>query len=202
MDAGYVVFIDEGPDLRSSFFFHPAGDLLIALGGIFALLQDPGGVLFQDLPQSLRNFFQILPGLLEFMGIQVYILHPHRGGKNIQVAIVNFPPVGTDNGGSGLIAQCKIRIVLISADHQLIQPPDHGNERNASQQSHHRQNPLMMATVQADTLMFLLFSAPSHRFSPSSGHQAINGQQGNPSPPIAAHILIVWEGLAFMRTSR
>ena len=75
MDTGNVLLQNIAPDLIRRLRRNAAGHLLIAAAGILRLLQDPLGLFSQPFPQKEGELFQIHPGLLQLLGVQVDVLH-------------------------------------------------------------------------------------------------------------------------------
>ena len=74
----------------------------------------------QNLTQGPADQINVFLSLLQLPGIEVNILHPHRGCKNIHIPVVNIAPLRCDCCGSGLISQCFGRVIIIFGHHQLI----------------------------------------------------------------------------------
>ena len=178
MDAGYVVFIDKGPDLSGCLFLHPGADLFIAAFEVLRLFLDPGGVLLQDLPQFPGDHRDVRFGLFQFMGIQVYIFHADGGGQNVHIPVQDVPPVAADGSAAALVPQGLPGIIVIIPDHQAVQPPQHRQKQCNTQHQHHQADPSVLAGVPAQAVVFLPVSP--HLPSP----YIKTGQQGKPSPPV------------------
>ena len=88
MDTGNVLLQNIAPDLIRRLRRNAAGHLLIAAAGILRLLQNPLGLFSQPFPQKEGELFQIYPGLLQLLGVQVDVLHRAAYRQHIHVPVV------------------------------------------------------------------------------------------------------------------
>ena len=81
------------------------------------------------------------------MGVQIYIFHTDGGRQNIHIAVIDVAPLGCDGGGSGLVAQSLVRIVVVVHHHKPIQLRSNGQKCQHTQQYHHKQNSVMLPRI-------------------------------------------------------
>ena len=162
MDACYVVFIHKCPDLRRTFLIDAGSDLLVTLLQICSLLPNPRRILFEDFSQHIGNTVNILLRLFQFVRIQINVLHTGRGCQNIHIPVVDIAPLGRDCRGSGLIAQCLRRIIVVLNYHELIKLRHNRQKRQNSQHHRHPHDTLMLAGICPESACF---PGPFHIFS-------------------------------------
>ena len=117
MDAGNLVLVNVRTNLGGNFLPYPILDQLIAFGQVLCFFLDHRRVNFQKLPKLKRNGIYVCLGLLQLVGIQIYVLYTDRCGQDIHIAIVNCAPVCCYGRGPGLIAKRQLGIFLIAAHH-------------------------------------------------------------------------------------
>ena len=160
MDAGNVLRIDVVPDLRGGFLVNRTPHLLIAFPGIRRLLGNPRRVFFQNIPQRPGNLVDIRLGLLQFVRIQIYILHRLRGCQQFHVAVKNVPPLGHHGGGAGLVPQSKVRVIVVVPDHQAVQPRPHRHKCRQTQQQCRQHHPPVLARIQPQAVILCFHGPP------------------------------------------
>ena len=196
MNAGNALFIDVIPDDSGGFLVNAGADLLVAPLDVHRLLLDPGGILSQDFPQRPGNFGNIRLGLLQLVRVEVHILHADGGRQNVHVPVEDVPPVGGHRRRAGLVAQSEGGIVIVIRHHQAVQPKPHRQEGQRPQQRGYQHDAPVLTAVQPQAVKFPLL--PPHK-PPAFLSRYNFGQQGNPSPPSAAAILLYEEGRTLCR---
>ena len=160
MNAGDMLLIDIVPDSGSGFLTDGGTHLLIPFSGIRCLLRNPFRLFFQNFSKGLGNLTDISLRLLQLMGVQIDIFHRNRSRQNIHIPVEDISPVGCDGCCAGLIAQGKIRIVIIIPNHQSVQPQRNRDECKHSQQQRHQHHPGMLPGIQTQAIILLLHSLP------------------------------------------
>ena len=196
MNAGNALFIDVIPDFPGGLLVNAGADLLVATFDVRRLFLDPGGVFPQNFSQRPGNFRNIRPGLLQLVGVKVHILHADGGRQNVHVPVEDVPPVGGHRRRAGLVAQSEGGIIIVVRHHQAVQPQPHRQEGQRPQQRGYQHDTPVLAAVQPQTVKFPLL--PPHK-PPAFPSRYNFGQQGNPSPPSAAAILLYEEGRTLCR---
>ena len=90
MDSGNPIAVDIFADPGSRFFFHKAANLLVPLFHILRLFLNPGWIFFQYFTQNSGNLRDVCPGLFQFVGIQIHILHMNTGCQNIHIPVIDL----------------------------------------------------------------------------------------------------------------
>ena len=196
MNAGNALFIDVIPDCSGSLLVNAGADLLVATFDVRRLFLDPCGVFPQNFSQRPGNFGNVRLGLLQLMGVKVHILHADGGRQNIHIPVEDVPPVGGHRRRAGLVAQSEGGIIIVVRHHQAVQPQPNRQEGQRPQQRGYQHDAPVLAAVQPQTVKFPLL--PPHK-PPAFPSRYNFGQQGNPSPPSAAAILLYEEGRTLCR---
>ena len=147
MDTGDAVLPDVGPDDRRGFLRDAASHLLVAPAQIRGLGLDPVRVLVQHPAQELGDGRNIRFGLLQLVGVQVDILPVFGKSQDFQIPVIDGSPVGGDGGGTGLVPQRQVGIVIVLCYHQAVQPDQHGYKGKDAQENPGQHHAPVLAAV-------------------------------------------------------
>ena len=134
VDALDRVFIDKVPDLLGQIRVNFAADDLIPHFGVGGLFVDKTLLHVQNLRQSRSNQIQVLLLRGDLVRVDKDVLHRHRLGQYVHVAVVNDAPLRRQGRAAGLVGNGHLFIFVVIQNHQLEQRPDQGHKCQCHQQ--------------------------------------------------------------------
>ena len=165
VDALDLIFIDKDSDLIRNGRLHLGFQPLVPLPQISGLLGNPFRIPLQDFSQGTADQRNIRFGLFQFLGIQIHRFHSLRYRQYIHIPVQDLTPVGTDSGGTALVAQGKVTVIGMISNHQRIQLQHDRHKCQDAQDESCQGNSSPMAAVSPDSgIRILMFCHPIPSF--------------------------------------